>query len=70
MATKKISNSDLNSNGLINNLSDVFNYENSKRENENIEFLEDGHNRREAAFRSGIDMIPVLMVLKKRRSQL
>ena len=33
MATKKISNSDLNSNGLINNLSEVFSFENSKREN-------------------------------------
>lgn len=115
MATKKITNSDLNSNGLINNLSDVFSYENSKRENvtsfeevplesikldpkdeftnlfpldeenicnisnnmnkkgfkksqaltlitienENIEFLGDGHNRREAALRAGIDMVPV-----------
>lgn len=115
MATKKISNSDLNSNGLINNLSDIFSYENSKRENvtsfeevplssikldpkneftnlfpldeenitnisnnmkkhgfkksmaliliriegENEWFVGDGHNRREAALRAGIDMVPV-----------
>lgn len=115
MATKKISNTDLDSNDLTNKLSDIFSFESTKRENvtsfeevplesikldpkgeftslfpleeenicnisnnmkkkgfkksqaltlitienENIEFLGDGHNRREAALRAGIDMVPV-----------
>lgn len=115
MATKKISNTDLDSNDLSNKLGDIFGFENTKRENvtsfeevplssikldpkdeftnlfpldeenitnisnnmkkksfrksqaltlitienENIEFLGDGHNRREAALRAGIETVPV-----------